>query len=86
MSDVVEERGGDQGVARTGRGRQCGHLQRVVELGDILVVRLTAEAVVEIEDLVEIGHRTGLPWKSPMSETGTRSSSGATASSAVFCR
>ena len=97
VADVVQQGGGDERVGRAVGGGEGGGLQRVVELGDLLVVPIEPVLLEQRDDvgdrprcvLVGLGraHRTGRPWKSPMSDTCTWSSpSGWAANSASLAR
>ena len=70
----MQQSRGHQRVRRSRLGGERGRLQRVVELGDLLVVRIATPPLVQGQHVVDARrHRTGRPWKSPISETGTRS-------------
>ena len=73
MADVVEQGGGDERVVGPVAHGQGGRLQRVVQLGHVLVVALGAPPLEQVEHLVDVGggHQTERPWKSLMSETWT---------------
>lgn len=85
MADVVEERSHDQRVGSACSFGEGGALARVLDLGDVFAVALTAEALVDGDDVIDGGERaqTGLPSKSLMSDTRTRSPSALAAAKAA---
>ena len=73
MADVVQQRCCHQLVVGALGNGERGGLDRVVGLGQDLVVVLRTPPQVEVEHLVDrrrrAGHVTGRPWKSPISDT-----------------
>ena len=76
---VVEQRSRHQFVGRSGPSGERGGLEGVGYLGDLLVVALGPPFLEKAHDLPDgkrppgPAQRTALPWKSPMSDTATRS-------------
>ena len=56
MTDIVQQGGGDQAVARALVGGEEGALQGVVQLGDVLAIEVGAAIGERLEDLI---HETG---------------------------
>ena len=86
----MEERGGDQLVRGSVRLREGGALERMVELGDVVVVVDTTAALVQRQDVVDrrhglhaIGGRRGGVGGQPGTDVGGEGTGGSpTATSA----
>ena len=85
VSDIVQQRGDDQRVGcAVPSGQRCA-LGRVGGLGDVLAVAFGSELGEEGHDLIDRGEgvHVGVPSKSPMSDTRTRSATSPSAANAA---
>ena len=49
VANIVEQRGGNEGIARSGFGGERGTLQRMAQLGDVFAIVRIAIAVIMYE-------------------------------------